>query len=69
MWIYMILAAAIVITFFYYREEKAKKLKKEEERIMNGHDKTVETVTEEQSQVTDIAEEEIIEEAEIIDDK
>lgn len=69
MWIYMTLAAAIVITFFYYREEKAKKLKKEEERIMNGHDKTVETVTEEQSQVSDIAEEEIIEEAEIIDDK
>ena len=68
-WIYMILAAAIVITILYIKEERRRKIEREYQEELNGTaDGTDDDSAEAEGEAAPKSEEEVIEEAEIIED-
>ena len=68
-WIYMILAAAIVITLLYIKEERRRKIEREYQEELNGTaDGTDDDSAEAEGEAAPKSEEEVIEEAEIIED-
>ena len=68
-WIYMILAAAIVITILYIKEERRRKIEREYQEELNGTaDGTDDDSAEAEGEAAPKSEEELIEEAEIIED-
>ena len=68
-WIYMILAAAIVITLLYIKEERRRKIEREYQEELNcTADGTDDDSAEAEGEAAPKSEEEVIEEAEIIED-
>ena len=68
-WIYMILAAAIIITLLYIKEERRRKIEREYQEELNGTaDGTDDDSAEAEGEAAPKSEEEVIEEAEIIED-
>ena len=68
-WIYIILAAAIVITILYIKEERLRKIEREYQEELNGTaDGTDDDSAEAEGEAAPKSEEEVIEEAEIIED-
>ena len=68
-WIYMFLAAAIVITILYIKEERRRKIEREYQEELNGTaDGTDDDSAEAEGEAAPKSEEEVIEEAEIIED-
>ena len=68
-WIYIILAAAIVITLLYIKEERQRKIEREYQEELNGTaDGTDDDSAEAEGEAAPKSEEEVIEEAEIIED-
>ena len=68
-WIYMILAAAIIITLLYIKEERRRKIEREYQEELNGTaDGTDDDSAEAEGEAAPKPEEEVIEEAEIIED-
>ena len=68
-WIYMILAAAIIITLLYIKEERRRKIEREYQEELNGAaDGTDDDSAEAEGEAAPKSEEEVIEEAEIIED-
>ena len=67
-WIYMILAAAIIITLLYIKEERRRKIEREYQEELNGTaDGTDDDSAEAEGEAAPKSEEEVIEEAEIIE--
>ena len=68
-WIYLFLAAAIVITLLYIKEERQRKIEREYQEELNGTaDGTDDDSAEAEGEAAPKSEEEVIEEAEIIED-
>ena len=68
-WIYLFLAAAIVITILYIKEERRRKIEREYQEELNGTaDGTDDDSAEAEGEAAPKSEEEVIEEAEIIED-
>ena len=68
-WIYMILAATIIITLLYIKEERRRKIEREYQEELNGTaDGTDDDSAEAEGEAAPKSEEEVIEEAEIIED-
>ena len=68
-WIYMILTAAIIITLLYIKEERRRKIEREYQEELNGTaDGTDDDSAEAEGEAAPKSEEEVIEEAEIIED-
>lgn len=68
-WIYLFLAAAIVITILYIKEERQRKIEREYQEELNGTaDGTDDDSAEAEGEAAPKSEEEVIEEAEIIED-
>ena len=68
-WIYMILAAAIIITLLYIKEERRRKIEREYQEELNGtSDGTDDDSAKAEGKAAPKSEEEVIEEAEIIED-